>query len=149
MRSRAYVDTLGLALRECLSAGRGELATLDKDLIVVHLWAGAGGVAIAVITGVMALAEQHNLVREELVRVAWQSAADAHSTTNVAVQIVMVVVVVSVEVILHPGPRVRKVIVVGIVVGTTIIVIDSFLAVVLSCRSKHRRVEVSASRQVQ
>ena len=74
---------------------------LDIDLVVVHLRACAGGVALAVIIGVMALPEQHNLVREELVRVARQSTTDAHSTADVPVQIVVVVVVVSVEVVLQ------------------------------------------------
>ena len=34
-------------------------------------WAGIGSVALAVIACVVALAQQHDLVREELVRVAW------------------------------------------------------------------------------
>eukprot|EP01043_Picozoa_sp_COSAG02_P039544 COSAG02_NODE_3130_length_7311_cov_25.753050_8_plen_78_part_00 len=58
---------------------------LDIDLVVVHLWACAGSVALAVIIGVMALAEQHNLVREELVRVARKSTTNAHSTTDIPV----------------------------------------------------------------
>ena len=76
------------------------LRYLDIDLVIVHLRACAGGVALAVIIGIMALPEQHNLVREELVHVPRKSTTDAHSTADVPVQIVMVVIVVSVEVVL-------------------------------------------------
>ena len=85
-------------------------------LVVMHLRAAVGGVALAVVVGVAALPEQHDLVAEELVGVAGQRAAHAHATTDVAVEVIVVVVVVAVEIVLHAGAGVRKIIVVRVVV---------------------------------
>ena len=58
----------------------------------------------------MAGAEQHNFVAEELVRVAGQRAADTHASTDVAIQVIVVVIVMAVEVVLHPRASVGKVV---------------------------------------